>query len=1030
MTQTPSSKPTPQNAARSSKAAFQNTAGRVVPPPPPPRRTVPVEDTQRPSRLQDAASPSQAAPTRREPESSVDSKPLQRRPWQGWSVRTKATVLAIVIGTTPVLVVGGIGTYIASRIITKQAIQDRQRLAKEISLQMSDFTQKRLHDVDSIAHAPFVVEPATQNRTPANLIVNYFDNFANQDATYELISAITTDGAFARILNGSVPFRNSKAVVRPESEAPGVRAFVQENATYFLEVRDSLRPAVEPLRISSQTGKSAFFIATPAVNPLTNRLSYVIYSRTQASDISQLITNRVQALLQNLGDNSQFNFSVVDNTTHYFQTTAAGKLARIPSTRIQAQGNSILVDGKVFQPGGDISTQRNRIFVSRDNENAGIEMQTIFPKYAELSQAGEATSITDVSKLDGKQYLLTYAPIAQPQNLSFSWGVLTYEPTSVVFAPQRTLILLLVAGTAISAVFVAAIAAAIANRATRPLQTMADAVEKIGQGDLNTRVEVAGKDELGTLGQTLNSMTERLRESLDAQLFEASQERLLTAAKGSSTLRRPDLQGLFDTVLAEARALLKLDRIVVYQFDVGGSGGVVAESVDDRWTSAVENNVDDTCIPTELRQAYLQGRVLATTDVTQADFHADHLRLLKRLEVKASLVVPLLGSGQLFGLLIAHSCMAPHAWSDAEINFLKRLGNELGLSIYRVDLLEQTIALAEEQRQLKEALQRRALELLQEVDPISRGDLTTRAKVTADEIGTIADSYNATVASLRKIVQQVQNAVNQVVETTSVQENSVQMLSAEALRQAEEIADALELVQKMAAVAQDVARNAEQAEKAVQQAAQTVQEGDTVMDRTVEGIQVIRSTVADTAKKVKHLGESSQKISKVVELISAFAAQTNMLALNASIEASRAGEEGRGFAVVANEVRALARQSAEAAEEIRELIASIQGETNEVVIAMESGIEQVVIGTQLVDETRQSLNKITAVSAQISELVEAIAQSTVVQSQASETVTQTMIDMVAVANKTSTEASQVSTSFEELRKVAETLQAGVGQFKL
>ncbi|NEQ28304.1 MAG: methyl-accepting chemotaxis protein, partial [Microcoleus sp. SIO2G3] len=316
------------------------------------------------------------------------------------------------------------------------------------------------------------------------------------------------------------------------------------------------------------------------------------------------------------------------------------------------------------------------------------------------------------------------------------------------------------------------------------------------------------------------------------------------------------------------------------------------------------------------------------------------------------------------------------------------------------------------------------------VDPISRGDLTTRAKVTADEIGTIADSYNVTVDNLRKIVLQVQSAANQVVATTSENETSVQTLSTEALRQAEEVRAALRLVQDMADAVQEVAGNAEQARTAVEQAAQTVEEGDAVMNRTVEGIQGIRVTVADTAKKVKHLGESSQKISKVVELISAFAAQTNMLALNASIEASRAGEEGRGFAVVANEVRNLARQSAEATEEIRALVASIQIETNEVVGAMELGIEQVVSGTQLVDETRQSLNKITAVSSEIGELVEAIARSTIMQSQASKTVSQTMREITAIVNKTSAEAMQVSSTYEQLREVAQTLQADVGQFKV
>lgn len=338
--------------------------------------------------------------------------------------------------------------------------------------------------------------------------------------------------------------------------------------------------------------------------------------------------------------------------------------------------------------------------------------------------------------------------------------------------------------------------------------------------------------------------------------------------------------------------------------------------------------------------------------------------------------------------------------------------------------------LAAEQRQQREQLQQRALELLQEVDPINQGDLTVQTRVTADEIGTLADSYNAIVANLRRIVSQVQTAADQVTSTATSNEVTVRELSQETARRAQEITAALAEVERMANAVQEVASHAEQAEIAVQQAAETVKTGDEAMNHTVDGIQAIRVTVAEAAKKVKHLGESSQKISTVVDLISSFAAQTKTLALNASIEAALAGQEGRGFAVVAEEVRALARRSAAAADEIKTLVFSIQAETNEVVTAMESGTEQVVVGTRLVDETRQSLNRITVASSQISQLVAAIAQATVVQTQASQTVTQTMEEVAVIASQASIETEQVSQAFEQLRQLAQTLQAEVSQFKV
>jgi methyl-accepting chemotaxis protein PixJ len=348
----------------------------------------------------------------------------------------------------------------------------------------------------------------------------------------------------------------------------------------------------------------------------------------------------------------------------------------------------------------------------------------------------------------------------------------------------------------------------------------------------------------------------------------------------------------------------------------------------------------------------------------------------------------------------------------------------------QVEVSQQQMESAKRELAAKEFLQNRALELLMEVGPLRQGDLTIRANVTEDEIGTIADSYNATIGSLRKIVTQVQQAAQQVSETADDSEVSVQALTTDAQQQSTAMQVALDQIEQMSESIQLVANNAQSAEQAMQLANQTVGEGDAAMNRTVEGFMTIRETVADTAKKVKQLGESSQKISKVVSLIGNFASQTNLLALNASIEAAHAGEEGRGFAVVADEVRSLARQSARATAEIEQLVASIQTETNEVVTAMEAGTQQVVAGTQLVEETRQSLAKVRKASDQITALVQAIAQAAVSQTQASSQVSATITDVAGIADNTSVRATQVLGSFQDLLKVAQDLQTTVSQFKL
>ncbi|MFP4123682.1 methyl-accepting chemotaxis protein [Coleofasciculus sp.] len=679
----------------------------------------------------------------------------------------------------------------------------------------------------------------------------------------------------------------------------------------------------------------------------------------------------------------------------------------------------------------DLIDSSGQIVAAKTPEYIG---QTITEQYPELlkqaEQTTEDTLSTFVQRPTG-QAVVTYSPIEElEQRYNLNWALIVSRPTEIAFAPQRNMLWTLGLGTGGAALMVGAVATFVAGNATRPIVDAAGAVAKIGQGDLDTRLPVKGDDELATLGVNINDMASQLEVFIEEQELAAEQARLLAEITGSRTLKSQEIRDLFQKAVEETRKILKAERVMIFQFNPDGSSYVAAESVAMGWPRSLNDKIEELTLSEERRQTYKEARVVATNHVFEADLVPEQQKLMARLGVKANLEVPILHEGQPFALIMAQQCSVPREWQTAEVNFFKQLGGQIGLVIDRVMLLETTDKLAQEQRELKEGLQKRALELLKEVDPISKGDLTIRARVTADEIGTVADSYNATVGNLRKIVEQVQDAATQVATTTSTNEVAVQSLSAEALRQAEQISKALSRAQEMAETVRMVASHAEHAEFAVREASQTVAEGDDNMNRTVEGILAIRETVAETAKKVKHLGESSQKISTVVNLISTFAAQTNLLALNASIEAARAGEEGRGFAVVADEVRALARQSAEATAEIEKLVAAIQGETNEVVAAMEAGTEQVVTGTKLVDETRASLNKIATASNQINQLVEAIAEATVIQSKASEDVTQTMTDVAQIAARTSEEAGFVSASFEQLRKVAQALQADVGQFKL
>jgi twitching motility protein PilJ len=337
---------------------------------------------------------------------------------------------------------------------------------------------------------------------------------------------------------------------------------------------------------------------------------------------------------------------------------------------------------------------------------------------------------------------------------------------------------------------------------------------------------------------------------------------------------------------------------------------------------------------------------------------------------------------------------------------------------------------AEEQEQAKEDLQRQVIRLLDDVEGAARGDLTVQAEVTADVLGAVADSFNLTIQNLREIVQQVKIAARQVSEGSKENENFARGLSQDALRQAEELSTTLNSVQMMTESIQRVAESAREAEQVAKLASQTALKGGEAVERTVAGILDIRETVAETTRKVKRLGESSQEISKIVGLIAAIASRTNLLALNASIEAARAGDAGRGFAIVADEVRQLADKAAKASKEIEQIVLQIQSETGSVQQAMDLGTQQVIDGTKRAEQARQSLSDIIQVSQRIDALVRSITEDTIKQTETSRTVAQVMQSVELTAQETSQESQRVSDSLQNLVGVARSLQESVERFRV
>ncbi len=486
-----------------------------------------------------------------------------------------------------------------------------------------------------------------------------------------------------------------------------------------------------------------------------------------------------------------------------------------------------------------------------DTEKFSSQLQT-------LNSSLESVNVNLVAETDRKILTAAFSYKSREYHIATvpktNWVTIASIKESDITSAGQEILGIFVLTSLIVGVVVIILIERLANFLAKPLSNLSAKAKELATGNLDVMMEPRGTLETQTLATTFNNLLIQIKKLLEEQKKAAREASLLAAISNERVMDWESSKSIFQSALEDVRQFLQADRLVIYQFNPDGSGYIGVESLGVGYSSALNKEIKDACIPDKLKEEYKQGRVVAIDNLDHASLHPDHRKLMESLEIKANLVAPIGSQERLFGLLIAHQCGEPRQWQEGEINFLKRVGFQFGIILERITLIEEQQQSEQEQREAKEQLQQRALELLMEVEPISQGDLTVRARVTSDEIGTVADSYNSTVENLRKLVTQVQTTTIKVATTTTSNETSVIALSAGAKEQREEITTALERIQAMAESISAVAAGAEQAEIAVQKAAETLGIGDVAMNRTVEDIQAIKESIAETAKKVKELG--------------------------------------------------------------------------------------------------------------------------------------------------------------------------------
>jgi methyl-accepting chemotaxis protein PixJ len=852
------------------------------------------------------------------------------------SLRLKATLAAIALGTLPVLAIGGLAYSVVDRQIRNTAIKEQETFAKTQGKRVSAFMFERYGDAQIIANLPILRDNQIRKDTTPEYKQKILDKFVE---TYEIY-----DSVVALDLNGNIFARSS-----------GKDNSNQKDRDYFKQVLKTGKPFISQPQVSPQTKELIVYSAAPIFATDTGKIIGVARTRMPVKYIARVMGIEYDR-------------------------------AREPIDRQAVEVDSHIIDAN------------NKVFVaSEETQNLNEDITQAIPVFSSLKAQNKSGSMEGFDSSTPEPLIISYAPIEKFLSLpDLGWSIVVHQNKSMVFAASKRILIIIGIGTALSAAIISVIATIIANRAINPILAASKAIEKLGQGELKTRLSIRGTDELATLGVNINTMAEQLETSIEAQRHYT--EKLMLQNDTLSNLARHEgvLQGNAKLAAKEftetIAKILQIARVSIWLYNPSRNGFVCFDCYEDTSRQHSEGLEFAAIDYPDYFYAIEQDRPIVAVDAhNDSATHEFSESYFKPLDITSKLDIPIRSAGMVGGVICCEQVGEQRFWNGDEIVFVSSIANLFSLTLEN-DRIQEEIA-----------------HLLDTVSEVEDGNFITRAKVSDRATGLVSDTFNRLLENLGQVLAQTLATARQVSNNAVELEQLSNKVVETAEKQAKEASHVLNLTEQVQHSAQNSTTVVNLNNQSLTNVRSTVERGQDAVSKMSLGITILQQGTDRIIQQMKTLGEFVGLADQFVQEQSQIAYLTQVLAVNATLVAARASEQKdpRYFGTVAREFEGIAAQVSSLAQQTNDGLLTLQQRTEQIHSVVSTidvevqGLGGLVTGfTDNVNQSHNIFDNMQSVTGQVVETSEAVAQSSQQIVDAAKSTAKVMRDITLLAART------------------------------